>query len=126
MSRFGWSMLANAGTNAGRMIADAFKGIITSSIQTNASVETATLQFKILMGDADRAKEHVKDLFEFAKATPFESGPIIEASRALRAAGRDALERDRFPVHGRGRRESVGDIVDGEGARQDGKALLCA
>lgn len=62
-----------------------------ATFDTNASLETATLQFKVLMGDADQASEHVKSLFEFAKATPFESGPIIQASRTLEVFGGAAL-----------------------------------
>ena len=45
----------------------------------NSTLETSTLQFETLMGDADRAREHVASLFDFAKKTPFETGPIIEA-----------------------------------------------
>lgn len=60
-------------------------------IGMNASLETSTLQFTTLMGDADRAKAHVLSLFDFAAKTPFETGPIIEASRMLQTFGGDAL-----------------------------------
>jgi protein tyrosine phosphatase (PTP) superfamily phosphohydrolase (DUF442 family) len=43
------------------------------------------------MGDTDRAQAHVQSLFEFAKKTPFETGPIIEASRMMQTFGGDAL-----------------------------------
>ncbi|OGC95316.1 MAG: hypothetical protein A2W25_05210 [candidate division Zixibacteria bacterium RBG_16_53_22] len=62
------------------------------AIEMNSTLETSTLQFETLMGDADRAREHVASLFEFAKKTPFETGPIIEASRLLRTFGGDALD----------------------------------
>jgi hypothetical protein len=58
----------------------------------NSTLETSTLQFTTLMGDSDRAKDHVRDLFEFAKRTPFETGPIIEASRLMRTFGGDSLD----------------------------------
>jgi hypothetical protein len=58
----------------------------------NSTLETSTLQFTTLMGDSDKAKDHVRDLFEFAKRTPFETGPIIEASRMMRTFGGDALD----------------------------------
>jgi hypothetical protein len=58
----------------------------------NATLETSTLQFTTLMGDADKARAHVRDLFEFAKKTPFETGPIIQASRMLRTFGGEALD----------------------------------
>jgi hypothetical protein len=57
----------------------------------NSTLETSTLQFETLMGDADKAKAHVEGLFEFAKNTPFETGPIITASRMLQTFGGDAL-----------------------------------
>jgi len=58
----------------------------------NATLETSTLQFETLMGNADEAKKHVEDLFVFAKKTPFETEPVIEASRMMRTFGGDALD----------------------------------
>ncbi|MEO8678143.1 MAG: hypothetical protein ABI665_03800 [Vicinamibacterales bacterium] len=57
----------------------------------NASLETTTLKFTTLMKDSDQAASHVKDLFEIAKKTPFETGPIIEASLKLQTFGGAAL-----------------------------------
>lgn len=68
-----------------------FGGLKEAIIGTNATLETSTLQFETLMGDADRAKEHVAGLFEFAKVTPFETGPVIQASKLLQTFGGDAL-----------------------------------
>ncbi|MGD9906428.1 MAG: hypothetical protein AB7U83_23415 [Vicinamibacterales bacterium] len=58
----------------------------------NATLETTELQFTTLMGDADRARDHVRGLFDFAAKTPFETGQVIEASRRLRTFGGDALD----------------------------------
>jgi len=57
----------------------------------NAQLETTKLKFATLMGDAALAEKHVKGLFEFAKKTPFETGPIIEASLKLQTFGGAAL-----------------------------------
>lgn len=62
-----------------------------SAIDMNSQLETSTLQFETLMGDSDRAAEHVASLFDFAAKTPFETGPIIEASRLMQVFGGDAL-----------------------------------
>jgi hypothetical protein len=70
----------------------AFNFVKDATIGMNAKLETTTLQFETLMGDADRAKAHVAGLFEFAKKTPFETGPIIDASRMMRTFGGDALD----------------------------------
>jgi len=62
-----------------------------SVIGMNAELETSTLQFETLFKDADRAKKHVKSLFDFAAKTPFETGPIIAASRIMQTFGGDSL-----------------------------------
>jgi hypothetical protein len=56
-------------------------------LDTNATLERSTLQFTTLLGSADAAKTHVQDLFKFAAETPFETGPIIDASRQLLTFG---------------------------------------
>lgn len=66
-------------------------GFISSSMQMNATLESTTLQFATLMGNADAAKGHVQGLFEFAKKTPFETGPIIQASKHFEIFGGAAL-----------------------------------
>jgi hypothetical protein len=65
--------------------------VVTGAFKMNASLETTTLKFTTLMGDSDQAAAHVKDLFEIAKKTPFETGPIIEASLKLQTFGGAAL-----------------------------------
>lgn len=62
-----------------------------AAVDMNSSLETTTLQFETLFGNADQAREHVKSLFEFAKRTPFETGPVIEASKQLQVFGGVAL-----------------------------------
>lgn len=68
-----------------------FGALAVAGIDMNKTLETATLQFGTLMGSADKAREHVKFLFEFAKETPFETEPILKASRMLQTFGGDAL-----------------------------------
>lgn len=62
-----------------------------AGFDTAANLETATLQFETLMGSAEEAEAHVRGLFDFAAKTPFETGPIIEASRLMQVFGGDAL-----------------------------------
>ncbi|MDP9402116.1 MAG: hypothetical protein M3P85_02025 [Actinomycetota bacterium] len=89
-----FSRIGVAATGAGAAIIGAgaaFGGLIGLGVKTNATLETASLQFETLMGSADKAREHVEGLFAFAKATPFETAPIIEASRIMQTFGGDAL-----------------------------------
>lgn len=73
------------------VLAAGFGAAVVGAISMNSTLETSTLQFTTLMGDAQAAEEHVRSLFEFAKATPFETGPIIEASKLLQTFGGTAL-----------------------------------
>jgi len=67
------------------------KSVAMVALDMNANLEKSTLQFTTLMGDSQKAEEHVRSLFEFAKKTPFETGPIITASKHLQLFGGDAL-----------------------------------
>lgn len=64
---------------------------LNAAIDMNASLEQSTMMFTTLMGDADMAAEHVAMLFDFAANTPFETGPIITASKHLQVFGGEAL-----------------------------------
>ncbi len=66
--------------------------IIAGSIKSNAALETATLQFETLLGSSDKAKAHIKDLYAFAAKTPFETEPIIKASKVLETFGGTTLD----------------------------------
>jgi hypothetical protein len=61
----------------------------------NSTLETSQLQFETLMGSADDAKKQVAFLFEFAKKTPFETEPIIQASKLLQTFGGNALNTEK-------------------------------
>lgn len=79
------------GFAAFNQIAGAVGGFGDAIFGMNSMLEKSTLQFEVLYKDSDRAKQHVADLFEFAKKTPFETGPVIQASRTLQTFGGDAL-----------------------------------
>lgn len=86
------SALAFSGVYVGfQALQSALSGAKAAIIGTNAELETSKLQFETLTGSAMRANTIVEDLFEFAKKTPFETGPIIQASRMLQTFGGDAL-----------------------------------
>lgn len=83
----GLTLLSDSLLAVGRGLA----GIGLNALDMNASLEKSTLQFTTLMGDSAKAEAHVRSLFEFAKKTPFETGPIIAASKHLQLFGGDAL-----------------------------------
>ena len=74
---------------------------VKSAVDMNATLETTRLQFETLIGSSAEAEAHVASLFDFAKKTPFETGPIIEASRMMRTFGGDVLDtRDNLELIG--------------------------
>jgi hypothetical protein len=88
----GLGMLAsNAIASGARAISSGIGSIASTVVDMNSTLETSTLQFETLTGSAEKAEEIVAGLFEFAKATPFETGPIIEASKLMQTFGGDAL-----------------------------------
>ena len=91
VSNLGVGIMLGVGVVAAQGFAQALGVIPGAVIGMNASLEKSTLQFETLFQDADRAREHVRMLFEFAKVTPFETQPIIDASRQLQTFGGDAL-----------------------------------
>lgn len=56
----------------------------------NAQKEQAQIAFTTMMGSADAAKQHLKDLQDFARTTPFELPQITAASQKLQAMGFNA------------------------------------
>lgn len=84
------------GVRAVQQFTQVVASVPNSIIGMNASLEKSTLQFETLFKDADRAREHVRMLFEFAKATPFETEPVINASRILQTFGGDALNTQKY------------------------------
>ena len=62
-----------------------------TGFQMASQLELANIQFETLFKSADKAKDHVANLFQFAKKTPFETQPILQASRMMQTFGGDAL-----------------------------------
>ena len=75
----GFASLGGAATLAGKAISAAFK------------VESATVQFRVLLGSMDKARERMKLLRQFSDATPFETKDVVKASRLLQIFTGDVL-----------------------------------
>lgn len=56
-------------------------------VKLAAEMETASVAFEVMIGDAARAKQLFGELKDFAVATPFEFGELRDASRTLLAMG---------------------------------------
>lgn len=76
--------LGMAGFNG---ISAIFDGAKSAIFGFNSSMEQSQIAFTTLLGSSDAAKEHLDDLLNFAKTTPFEQQPLIEMDQKLEAMG---------------------------------------
>ena len=79
-----------------------------SIVGMNAQLEAAQLRFEVLTGSAEKGAQIIKDLFQFAKRTPFATEPIIEAAFQLQVFGKEALNNIEMLT-------SIGDAAAGAG-----------
>ena len=87
----------------------AFAGMFVSSgVKMAAETENLGVQFKVLMGDAEAAKNTLKELKDFSSSTNFESDQINKAGRQLLAVGVNADEL--IP-----KIRMIGDVANGSG-----------
>lgn len=82
----------NIVTGALNAVGGAIKDLASTGIEFNRLKENAQIGFTTMLGGADKAKQHLKDLLDFARNTPFEAPQMIEASRMLQAVGFKAAE----------------------------------
>jgi tape measure domain-containing protein len=68
----------------------AFGAVKDSIFGFNSSMQQSQIAFTTLLGSSAAAREHLAELTNFAKRTPFEQGPLIQMSQRLQAMGFDA------------------------------------
>jgi len=82
------SGVAMAGLNA---LAQGVRGLTSAIIDGNAEFERYHMQFKVLLGGAEQAKQRLEELARFGRETPFELGEVVRASKILQSFGGTAL-----------------------------------
>ncbi len=98
-------------------IANAVRGLASDMIGSLASFEQYEVQFGVLLGSSEAAKQRMQELAEFGIKTPFELPQVVEADRVLQNFGfhaEDAAER--FGFSGEEVLEIAGDVASGTGA----------
>lgn len=118
--------LAKFGLAAGGIAAvtGAFKGLTGGLIAGNAEFERYEVQFGVLLGSVDKAKERIGELSKFAATTPFELPEVVRAGKVLESfglQGEKALAR--IGKTGPEVLRTIGDAAAGSGARFDELAL---
>lgn len=125
--------LGNLATGGAMMAVDAIgkvTGAVTNlagqMVTANASFEQYEVQFTVLLGSADKAKQRMQELAEFGVKTPFELPQVVEADRILQAFGFHAEDaKDKFGYAGKEILRIAGDVASGTGANfQDMSTLL--
>lgn len=75
-----------------KMIAGGVKDLVDRGLDYNEVLERAAIGFTTMMGSADKAQAHIKELQKFAATTPFEFKGLVQNSQFLQAMGFDARE----------------------------------
>lgn len=78
-----WDMASSAITGAARHVWSALKEAF--------KFETLTVQFSVLMGSMEKARERMRELSDFAASTPFQLEEVVVASRQLHVFSNGAL-----------------------------------
>ena len=67
-------------------------GKMTSALTApNEQYEVSVQQFEQLLGGADAAKKRIKELYDYANATPFLNPDVLQAGKILQVFGKEAL-----------------------------------
>jgi hypothetical protein len=85
---FGAALAAAA---AGAVALGAGLAFIKDASTKAAGIESLTMQFETLLGSAERAKDRMEEIKEFAASTPFEVANLSETSKLLQTLGGDLL-----------------------------------
>ena len=82
------SGVAIAGLSA---LSQGVRSLTSAMLDSNAEFERYTMQFKVLLGGAEQAKQRLEELARFGRDTPFELPEVVRASKILQSFGGDLL-----------------------------------
>lgn len=81
------SFAGNVAANAVQSLSSAFIDAARSTVQFSADMEQAQIGFETMTGSVEKASEHLKELQEFARRTPFDVEGMVRASQQMQALG---------------------------------------
>lgn len=84
--------ISTAVNRIGMAVGGMVAGVTAVGFKFNSMAEQAEIAFTTMMGDAEKARKHLKALFDYAARTPFSAEGVIDASRKLQAMGFTAEE----------------------------------
>lgn len=101
---------------AARKIGDVIESVAEGMVSGNAQFEQYETSFKVLIGNAELAKERMEELADFGKRTPFELPGVVEADRVLQSFGlHGAAVTEHFRQMNIDIRTLTGDVAAGVG-----------
>lgn len=93
-------------------LADAIKSVVSSGVNFDSQMEQAQNSFEVMLGSAEKAKQMVAELQQFANNTPFEFPQLQNAAERMLAFGFAA--QDILPIL-----KAVGDAARGNAEKID-------
>lgn len=100
-----------------KALGEAVTSLAGGLVSGNAEFERYTVQFGVLLGSADKAKDRLEELAKFGAETPFELPEVVRADKVLTAFGLDSEDTaKRFGVSAAQIRTTIGDVASGTGA----------
>lgn len=82
-----WSVIKGAALAATTVTVAGLTAVTAFGLKSAAALEQTTIGLESLLGSADAAKSFIKELQQFAAATPFEFADVADASRRILAFG---------------------------------------
>ena len=79
------NILANLGTQVINNLVNSMRGLVGSVIQVGAQAEKTAVAFETFLGSAEKAKQVMEQVRNFAATTPFELPEVTEAAKQLLA-----------------------------------------
>lgn len=110
------NVLSDAITSGLRAIAEGFKTIASTALGYNATMEGYQTSFEVMTGSAEKAKEIVAELTDFAAKTPFEMRDLADTTQLLMNYG---LTADQAME----RMSMLGDIAQGNAEKMNRIAI---
>jgi phage-related protein len=99
-------------------------GLAAGMVNGNAQFESYNVQFGVMLGSAELAKQRMAELAQFGASTPFELPQVVEADKVLQGFGLHSLESaQKFGFSGEQIRTIAGDVASGTGTSFQEMAL---
>lgn len=101
-------------------VASSFGSLTSGMIDGNAEFERYGVQFGVLLGSTEAAKQRLDDLAKFGASTPFELPQVVQADKIIQGFGLHSEEAaKKFGFTGEEIRVIAGDVASGVGVGFD-------